>query len=111
MFNGLIREIVEVVSFSGNSLRVRAKFRPEHIGDSIAINGACLSVTQILSDGFVVEISSETAASKQTNPLAGPHRRHEKRLLPRQSKAKGFFCLFSRPRARHVSFRIILNDL
>ena len=71
MFNGLIREIGEVVSFSGNSLRVRAKFRPEHIGDSIAINGACVSVTQILADGFVVEISSETAAVIATQNLHG----------------------------------------
>ena len=71
MFNGLIREIAEVVSFSGNSLRIRAKFRPEHIGDSIAINGACLSVTQILSDGFVVEVSSETAAVIATGNFKG----------------------------------------
>ena len=71
MFNGLIREIAEVVSFSGNSLRIRAKFRPEHIGDSIAINGACLSVTQILADGFVVEISSETAGLIATQNFRG----------------------------------------
>ena len=71
MFNGLIREIAEVASFSGNLLRIRAKFRPEHIGDSIAINGACLSVTQILSDGFVVEISSETAAVIATGNFKG----------------------------------------
>ena len=71
MFNGLIREIAEVISFSGNSLRIRAKFRPEHIGDSIAINGACLSVTQILADGFVVEISSETATLIATQNFKG----------------------------------------
>ncbi|MBQ2430811.1 MAG: riboflavin synthase [Campylobacter sp.] len=71
MFNGLIREIAEVISFSGNSLRIRAKFRPEHVGDSIAINGACLSVTQILADGFVVEISSETAAVIATGNFKG----------------------------------------
>ena len=71
MFNGLIREIGEVVSFSGNSLRVRAKFRPEYIGDSIAINGACLSVTQIFTDGFCVEVSSETAAVIATGNFKG----------------------------------------
>ena len=71
MFNGLIREIGEVVSFSGNSLRVRAKFRPEHIGDSIAINGACLSVMEIFADGFCVEVSSETAAVIATQNLHG----------------------------------------
>ena len=71
MFNGLIREIGEVVSFDGKNLRIRAKFRPEHIGDSIAINGACLSVTEIFADGFCVEISSETAAVIATQNLKG----------------------------------------
>ena len=71
MFNGLIREIAEVVSFDGKNLRIRAKFRPEHIGDSIAINGACLSVTQIFTDGFCVEVSSETAAVIATGNFKG----------------------------------------
>ena len=59
MFTGLIREIARVKNFSGNTLTLQAKYRP-NIGDSIAINGACLSVTKLLSDGFSVELSKET---------------------------------------------------
>lgn len=60
MFNGLIREIAQVASFSGDLLRLRAKYRPA-LGDSVAVNGACLSVTRLFADGFTVQLSSETA--------------------------------------------------
>lgn len=60
MFNGLIREIAQVASFSGDLLRLRAKYRPA-LGDSVAVNGACLSVTRLFADGFAAQLSSETA--------------------------------------------------
>ena len=60
MFNGLIREIAQVASFSGDLLRLRARYRPA-LGDSVAVNGACLSVTRLFADGFAVQLSSETA--------------------------------------------------
>ncbi|MCI6988132.1 MAG: riboflavin synthase [Campylobacter sp.] len=60
MFNGLIREFGKVESFSGNKLKIRAKFEP-NLGDSIAVNGACLSVVEKFSGGFSVELSSESA--------------------------------------------------
>ncbi|RAZ60101.1 riboflavin synthase [Campylobacter hyointestinalis] len=62
MFNGLIREIAKVKSFDGKFLNLEAKFRPS-LGDSIAINGACLSVVSIQNDGFSVELSSESSKS------------------------------------------------
>ena len=60
MFNGLIREIGIVRSFDGKNLSIKATYKP-NLGDSIAVNGACLSVTNIDKDGFVVELSSESA--------------------------------------------------
>jgi len=59
MFNGLIREIGKIKSFSNSTLRVISKYIPQ-IGDSIAINGVCLTATKIYSDGFEVELSPET---------------------------------------------------
>lgn len=70
MFNGLIREIAQVASFSGDSLRLRAKYRPA-IGDSVAVNGACLSVTRLFADGFAVQLSSETARVIAAQNLRG----------------------------------------
>ena len=59
MFNGLIRETAKIKSFGNNKLRILAKYKPQ-IGDSIAINGVCLTATKIYPDGFEVELSPET---------------------------------------------------
>ena len=70
MFNGLIREIAQVASYSQNTLRLKASYRP-NLGDSVAVNGACLSVTQLHADGFSVELSAETRAHIVTENLCG----------------------------------------
>ena len=59
MFTGLIREMATVVSLSNNTLTLKAKYSPK-IGDSIAINGACLTVVSINKDTFSVELSPES---------------------------------------------------
>ena len=59
MFTGLIREMAEVISFQNNFLTLKAKYKPK-IGDSIAVNGACLTVVKIGSDQFSVELSPES---------------------------------------------------
>lgn len=59
MFTGLIREIAHVKTLSGSTLTLRAKHQAK-IGDSIAINGACLTVVKVLGDGFSVELSPES---------------------------------------------------
>ncbi|AXP08309.1 riboflavin synthase [Campylobacter hepaticus] len=59
MFNGLIREIAKVRFYQDNILSLKANYRP-HLGDSLAVNGACLSVVNIDKEGFKVELSKET---------------------------------------------------
>ncbi|EAL1709489.1 riboflavin synthase [Campylobacter coli] len=59
MFNGLIREIAKVKSYQNNVLNLKANHRP-NLGDSVAVNGACLSVTKLHSDGFELELSHES---------------------------------------------------
>jgi len=59
MFTGLIREMATVKSFANNTLTLQASYKPK-MGDSIAINGTCLSVTALSSQGFSVELSPET---------------------------------------------------
>jgi riboflavin synthase len=59
MFTGLIREIAEVKSFVGSKLTIKSKHKAK-LGDSIAINGACLTVIEVLNDGFSVELSPES---------------------------------------------------
>ncbi|MRI83969.1 MAG: riboflavin synthase [Nitratiruptor sp.] len=59
MFTGLIREIARVDYFDGRKLTLAARHRPR-IGDSIAINGVCLSVVEVIPGGFSVEVGDET---------------------------------------------------
>ena len=59
MFTGLIREIATVKSFVGSTLCIKAKLKT-NLGDSIAINGACLTVVKLDSNGFCVELSPES---------------------------------------------------
>ena len=59
MFTGLIREMAKVQEFSGTTLTLKAKYLPK-IGDSIAINGACLTVIKIANGTFSVELSPES---------------------------------------------------
>jgi len=59
MFTGLIRELAEVVSFENQFLTLKAKHKAK-IGDSIAVNGACLTVVKFDNNSFTVELSEET---------------------------------------------------
>ena len=59
MFTGLIREMAEVISLKNSFLTLKAKYTPK-LGDSIAVNGACLTVVRLASDTFTVELSPES---------------------------------------------------
>lgn len=70
MFTGLIREMATVQSYRNNELSVKAVYSPG-IGDSIAINGACLTVVKLQEGGFTVELSPETQTHIATQNLKG----------------------------------------
>ncbi len=59
MFTGLIREMAKVISFSNSVLTIKSSYTPK-IGDSIAINGACLTVIKVSKGSFSVELSPES---------------------------------------------------
>ena len=59
MFTGLIREVAKVESFNNGELKVASK-HPAKVGDSIAINGVCLTVTELFNGGFYLNVASET---------------------------------------------------
>ena len=70
MFTGLIREMATVKSYANNELSVQATYKPS-VGDSIAINGACLTVIKIEKNTFTVELSPETQTHIATQNLKG----------------------------------------
>jgi riboflavin synthase len=62
MFTGIVEEIGLIKDITPRSMRVTAKKVLEGTveGDSIAINGACLTVTAIDGESFTVDIMPET---------------------------------------------------
>ncbi|WRF07125.1 riboflavin synthase [Helicobacter pylori] len=62
MFSGLIHQIAKVKSFHNNILSVESDLNPK-LGDSIAINGACLTAIESSKTHFSVELSQKTQNS------------------------------------------------
>ena len=66
MFTGIVEEMGRIrhISLNGRSgqISVRAKkvLEGTKIGDSIAVNGVCLTVTSLQPDGFTADIMAET---------------------------------------------------
>ncbi|MBA5849831.1 riboflavin synthase [Clostridium sp. cel8] len=66
MFTGLVEEVGEVLqvskgeNYSKLSIRAEKILRGMKIGDSIAVNGTCLTVTDYGKDFFSVDIMAET---------------------------------------------------
>lgn len=61
MFTGLIEDIGTITSINSNSISISCKFAKElKLGDSVCVNGACLTVTKLDSSSFSADISRET---------------------------------------------------
>ena len=64
MFTGLIEKVSKVEEFkltsSGARIAFSADFKDTKIGDSVALNGVCLTITSINSNSFEADIMKET---------------------------------------------------
>ncbi len=72
MFTGIVEEVGAVVSISSNAMTVRAEkvisdLKP---GDSIAVNGACLTAVSLSDSEFSVDLSPETMRRTSLGSLA-----------------------------------------
>jgi riboflavin synthase len=62
MFTGIVEEVGEVAEAPGTGLRIRARtvLEDARLGDSICVNGTCLTVTAMDGDTFTVDTVPET---------------------------------------------------
>ena len=62
MFTGIVEEIGTVKALLPGGLEIHAKkvLEDAHLGDSIAVNGVCLTVTSMTAHSFVVDVMPET---------------------------------------------------
>ena len=72
MFTGIIEEVGEVVVCDGGKLRIRASkvSSDANLGDSIAINGVDLTVTNLDGDVFFADVMPETYRRSNLGELA-----------------------------------------
>jgi len=71
MFTGLVEETGRVVTLSGGRLGVAAERALEgtRVGDSIAVNGCCLTVTEIAGGLLAFDLLEETLARTSLGAL------------------------------------------
>ena len=75
MFTGIIEEVgtVKAVQHSGSNsfIRIEAKkvLEDVHLGDSIAVNGVCLTVTHFDSTTFQADVMNETLSRSSLGSL------------------------------------------
>lgn len=62
MFTGIVEEIGKIKSFDGKKLIIECSnvLDGTKLGDSIAINGCCQTVVDLMSNYFSADVSSET---------------------------------------------------
>jgi len=70
MFTGLIREVATVKAYVNNILTIQSKHHAK-LGDSIAINGVCLTVIKVHADGFDLELADETRSIIDDSKISG----------------------------------------
>lgn len=61
MFTGLVRAMGRLVEIPGGvAITAGAGLPPLQLGDSVAVDGVCLTVRRLLPDGFEADVSPET---------------------------------------------------
>ena len=93
VFTGIVEELGAVKGLASNNLSVQAKtvLESTKIGDSIAVNGVCLTVTELGANHFAVEIMPETRKLTNMGLLRVGDRLNLERALPSQGRFGGHF--------------------
>ena len=74
MFTGIVRELARVVSFDGARLLVEAPQTSADVGDSIAVDGVCLTVVEHDGDRFAFDVVGETLSRTTLGTLKADDR-------------------------------------
>jgi riboflavin synthase len=74
MFTGIVRELGRVVAFDGARLLVEAPQTSGEVGDSVAVDGVCLTVVEHDGDRFAFDVVAETLSSTTIGTLTADDR-------------------------------------
>ncbi len=95
MFTGIIEEIGVVMRRSGADLAILAHevLGDLQLGDSVAVDGACLTVAALNHDNFVVQVSPETYSRTTLGSLKAGHAVNLERAMKADARFGGHFVL------------------
>jgi riboflavin synthase len=73
VFTGLVETTAKVLSISPRSVEAKINLAVQledvQLGESISVNGVCLTVAEVRADGFEADVSSETLAVSSLGAL------------------------------------------
>src|SRR4051812_16365790 len=81
MFTGLIETIGKVVKYEGSRLWIRASLRHVRLGESISIDGVCLTVAAQRRGLLAFDVGPETARITTLGERSAPSRVNLERAL------------------------------
>lgn len=72
MYTGIVEELGSTESLNGSRVRIRSTLVLEdvHLGDSLAVNGCCLTVVAFGDDWWEADLSDETLSRTSLSALA-----------------------------------------
>ncbi|QPJ65465.1 MAG: riboflavin synthase [Candidatus Nitrohelix vancouverensis] len=97
MFNGIIQYLGEIDRLSLRSdsaeliVRASKEFAPYELGESIAVNGVCLTVRSFTDQTFVADLSGETLKRTAFNAARAGHSVNLERAMTPSQTISGHF--------------------
>ncbi len=91
MFTGIVEEIGTVKSINSNFISISASkiFDDIKLGDSIAVNGVCLTVTRFDKNTFDADVSNETLRRTNFGQLKSGSKVNLERAMPMNGRFGG----------------------
>ena len=118
MFTGIVEEVGAVDAFDGERLQINARLVTDDLslGDSVSVNGACLTAVALHPEAFSVELSPETLRRTNLASLEKGHPVNLERALAATARLGGHIVqghvdgrgriTSSRPEGESTIFRI-----
>lgn len=101
MFTGIVEEVGRVSSIKNSTnsaiLTIEAEkvLEESKIGDSISVNGVCLTVTDISSKSFSADIMHESLKRSSLGELKKGSRVNLERALKLSTRLGGTYCIWT----------------
>jgi riboflavin synthase len=117
LFTGLITEMGQIVSIANRgtgarlSLKAQAVSREAAVGDSIAINGACLTVVEKKGDTLGFDLSDETLRSSNLGQLKANDRVNLEPALRLDGRLDGHFVTGHIDGVGNIRSKTALGDM